>query len=449
MAMLVSSCAPANIDTCVMTLLAIGYNPSQHWRKVKVPGSKSIAARALICRYLSGIDTRLVNLPDCDDTRELGAALDKLRRACPDAAVRIREFGELPPMEIAFNLGNGGTSLRFFLALAASLPGLVADIDCGEAMRKRPLKPLIDELRAHGAEIHCHGIDGYAPLTVFGRRLRGGDIKVDSGQSSQFVSALLLASELWSSPVENIDAPTVSQPYVDMTCSVMKRFSEHPSEYFIEADWTAASYFYELAVACPGRELVMESLPSPDNSVQGDSMCGEFFGWIGVATTRLDDNPQGSVMIKGDQSVISGMMRTGAPVMFDMSKTPDLVPAFSTACCMVRLPFDLTGIEHLRYKESDRLISLVSELSKCGYAVEAGRDSLVSGGRIYPVADDVTIDPWGDHRIAMALAMTAAKRRYVAIRDAQVVAKSFPDFYTQLCNVGFEVKRQGYSSIVI
>lgn len=428
--------------------VVVSYDCRAVQEPVCLPGSKSIAARALVSRFVRGLDTRLVNLPSCDDTRELAGAVAALAEAYPHAAALIREYGELPPREMCFNLGNGATTLRYFLALAASMPGLVAHIDCGEGLRRRPLKPLIDELRAHGAEISCHGMEGYAPLTVFGRRLAGGDINADTSVSSQFVSALMLASPLWSSPIGVLPSAGVSAPYITMTRKVMERFDSSPAEYVIESDWSAASYFYELAMACPGREIMIDSLTLPEVSLQGDAMCQQLFGWLGVETRRLDGNPDGPAELCGIASRIADMRSLNVPVCFDLGKVPDLTPAIAVALCMAGLPFDLSGIAHLRFKECDRIAALSTEMDKAGYAVAGNGDSLLWSGRRLPVADDETFSSWNDHRMVMALAMLAVNRKYVAIKDAEVVAKSFPDFFAQLRRLGFDVRIPGSGRIV-
>lgn len=423
-----------------MSIIQVTFNPEKTWTPVSLPGSKSIAARAMVSRYVQGLDTDLVNLPECDDTRELRAALSQLEAAMPDALARIREFGELPPRQLSFHLGNGGTSLRFFVALAASIPGLVAEVDCAETLRRRPLAPLIEALRRHGAEITCLGADGYAPLLIHGRHLEGGRAMVDGNISSQFLSAMMLASPLWKSPlIIDETEHVVSRPYVDMTRRVMEQFAGRPSSYVVEADWSAASYIYELALAVPGRPVTVTSLTDAALSLQGDSLCQNFFNWLGVETRRLNDDPYGPVEIEGNPEIIGRMRSLDAPVSFNLAETPDLVPALSAGLCAAGLPFDFGNIAHLRHKECDRLSALATELAKAGYAVTDGPDSLSWTGRRCPVGDDETFEAWNDHRMAMSLSILATCHRYMAIRNGMVVTKSFPDYYTQLSHVGFTV----------
>lgn len=429
-----------------MAIVKIHYNPEKPWSPVRLPGSKSIAARAMICRYIQGLDTELLNLPDCDDTRELQAALALLDSRIHDPLPRLREFGELRPTSLRFDLGNGGTSLRFFVALAASLPDLEAEIDCAAGLKHRPLAPLIDELRRHGADITCLHREGYPPLLIRGRRLKDGPINAGGNISSQFISALLLARPLWEIPVQDRDHipavtdDTVSKPYIEMTRKVMEQFTSRPDRYMIESDWSAAGYFYELALAQPGKPLTIESLTDPSVSIQGDSKCQHLFGWLGVETKRLDNDPNGTVALKGNADTIARNKRLGVPMTFDLGDTPDVTPALAAGMCLAGLPFRLENLRHLRHKESDRLISISAELGKAGFAVEATASELIWDGRRYPVLDDETYESWGDHRIAMSMSIMAVRLKWLGIKDGEVVTKSFGDYYGQLRRLGFDIK---------
>ena len=207
---------------------------------ISLPASKSIAARALILSEIYSPTVLPVGLPDCSDTVELYRALRRLR--------------ESDGKEERYDLGSGATSLRFFLAYVASLPGFSGVVDCSAQLRERPLRPLIDVLRRAGAEIRCLGEEGNAPVHVVGRKLKGldADVDVDAGVSSQFVSALMMASLLWEKPFEPSmgakscgDRP-VSAPYVEMTSAMMREFAmiaenfrdaPTPMLYEIELDW--------------------------------------------------------------------------------------------------------------------------------------------------------------------------------------------------------------------
>lgn len=407
---------------------------------MRLPGSKSIAARALVCRYVAGADTRLIDIPGCDDTRELRQAIEKLEEAVPRPADMIDSGREVVIPGI-LNLGNGGTTLRFMLAVVASIPGLQVCLDCGNSLRRRPLAPLIKALRNMGADIECLKNAGYPPLMVKGKRLKGGtpDLDANAG-SSQYLSALMLASPLWAAPLAAMDWD-ISAPYIEMTRKVSETFRQPPAEFRIEGDWSAASYFYELALAMPGRSIVLENLPLPSVSLQGDAACCAIFNFLGVTTRRLDDDDYGAAEVIGSRELIKAFKDTASAFDAPMTSVPDLVPALAVGLCLAGIPYELSGIAHLKLKESNRLMALSSELAKAGYAVtvSAAGNALIWDGRRYPVAEDETFDAWEDHRMAMALSIIACRTRWIAIYGAQSVSKSFPEFFPQLTRLGFSV----------
>lgn len=401
-------------------LACLSFDADRQPEPVRLPTSKSIAARALILAYVNGNATELRGLPDCDDTRELAEAMHMLREDM--AGCR------------SYDLGTGGTSLRFFLALAASLPGFDARIDCSDALRSRPLKPLIDSLRQAGADIECLRQEGYAPLHVKGRVLDGSGVAVSGAASSQFRSALMMVSQLWTVPFTDAeDAHGVSLPYVSMTRRMVEIFRERPSKFVIEPDWSALSYFYEYALLRPDMDVEVENMPPVEGSLQGDSACAAIFGGLGVET-RI--NPDGSGVLRGNKEMIERLRDAKETVSIDMKDVPDLVPALAVGLCCAGIRFRMTGIGHLRHKESNRLSALSEEMSKAGYRLEAGEDSLSWEGARLPSGEDETHFAHRDHRIAMALAVTAVTRRHVSIRGAEAVTKSFPTFFAQLAQLG-------------
>lgn len=406
---------------------------------VILPLSKSIAARVAILRFLTDDVTEVPEWPDCDDTSELRNTLEVLGNAIRNG----KNFVDL-------NLGSGGTSFRFFLALASSVPGMKSVLGCSPQLMKRPVGPLVDALRGLGARIEYKERYGYPPLSVMGDRLAGGPVNVEAGVSSQFVSALMMMAPFWRNGVSiSLKGSPVSVPYIRMTSEVMERFGVKPEfegniigiparKYRaprmleIEADWSAASYMYEIALLMPGREIHIGSLTPPSKSMQGDSACCDIYGLLGVNTSF---QPDGSAVLKADETVTSLFRNTARPIEFDMGNTPDLVPSLAVALCLSDIRFILHGISHLRHKESDRISALVAELEKFGYRLEAGNDSLAWTGGILP-HDDEPVATYGDHRIAMAFAPVAVKRGFVSICDPEVVDKSFPSFWCEIKKLG-------------
>lgn len=387
---------------------------------VNLPGSKSIAARALICCRTIG-RRKLYNLPDCDDTHELAAALDL--------------FDAGGGSERVFNLGTGATSLRFFLALAASSSCFDGVIDCTDALRQRPIRPLVDALRSLGADIEYLAEEGRPPLRVRGRRLDGGAVGLPGGLSSQFASALLLASPLWNHPLElsKKSNPSVSRPYFEMTRDVMRRFSESNSMPFvIESDWSAAAPFYQFALMRPGKVVRLAGLVAPERSLQGDSDAVALFSRFGITTVFGKDTDGTYADIVADPVRVAALSASNSLLRLDMRDMPDLVPSLVTALCFAGSRFELTGVGHLRLKESDRVATLILELSKAGFVLSAGEDSIAWHGERVDVDGVPEYDSHGDHRIAMAMAVAVAVTGKGTLSGKEAVGKSFPGFFEEL-----------------
>lgn len=429
------------------TLVCLRANPDLIWSPVRMPGSKSIAARALILayiyKYLRGCEIVIGGLPDCDDTRELKSALHQLyaNRNGEDAAY--------------YNLGTGGTSLRFFLALVASLRGFSGTIDCTSSLRHRPIAPLLKALREAGA--HIEG--AVPPLVVRGCFLDGSRMGLAGGDvSSQFASAIIMSSLLWRCPFgreenDGIASVCVSRPYIDMTLEMIRKFevlvekvdrNEKGSLRFqIESDWSAASYFFELALINPGREICIRGLTFPAESLQGDARCASVFEMFGVSCEWRETGEGRILAVKGDPERI-GKLRGGECIELDFSEIPDLVPALAVGACMANIRFRFTGIGHLRHKESDRIEALSQELVKVGFKINSTIDTISWNGnyelREVPVRP--LFDAHNDHRIAMALAMTAACFEEVSLSGAESISKSFPGFFDMIKRCGIEeIKR--------
>ena len=438
---------------------------------VDLPSSKSMAARAIVIAALAGVaPDKIGNLPDCTDTRELSAAVGSLLNAVPSPASRI-ESGKsehpLPEIRLDLNLGLGGTSLRFFTALAASIPGMTILEDCAAPLKKRPLAPLCGALTEAGADISYQENAGYPPLLIKGNILKGGDLKIDGAISSQFISAIMMTAPYWRRPLRLTltgDHP-VSFPYIDMTAEMMKRagasvtlsereisvgtdkystgkitaeIPSRPGSTILspDADWSAASYSYELALLLPDRSIHLERLTPPSESLQGDSECANIFNLFGVDS---EFHPDGSATLTCDRATRESMAKISAttPIELDMSKTPDLVPAIAVGLCMAGIRFTITGVAHLRHKESDRLEAISNELAKIGFAVSAGTDTLSWNGDHTQAEEDAVIETYGDHRIAMAFGIAAADLPHLIISNPQVTEKSFPDFFRILSGIGF------------
>jgi len=400
------------------------------------PSSKSLTHRACAIALLSRQRLEIVRPLDAEDTRLHLAALEALGFAVRrgGAAVEI-EPREPRPATVDLECGNAGTLFRFLVALAATVPARVR-LDGVRRLRERPVGPLVAALRALGVRIFEEGAPGCAPLVVFGGALAGGRVTLDAGESSQYLSALLLAGQRAASPIEILVPKLASAPYVELTIAMIERFGgrvERPApDLFrtlpralsggsveIEADLSAAAY-PAAAAALTGGRIEIEGVERETR--QGDRRLLDLLGCMGA---RIEWN-DASVTVTGHDLVA---------IEADLSDIPDQVPTIAALAPFARGTTRIGNVAHLRIKESDRLAAMASELRRAGAAVEELADGLVIQGiwaEAEPPATSVTIDPHGDHRIAMAMALVALRRPGLAIADPGCVAKSYPGFWRDL-----------------
>ena len=396
--------------------------------EINIPGSKSIAARCLVCRLLSGHDTVITNLPDCDDTRGMLRLTESVRAAVRDGSRDIR-----------VDIGEGGTTLRFGMAACASLPGLAVTLQGSPRLMERPHTILVRALQDLGADIRM--LSENNAVAIVGRQLRGGTVDIPGDVSSQYLSALMLSAPVWrDDSLFRISAPLVSAPYIYMTAGVMRAFGAYVecreteagmavrvrntgyaqcARYDVEGDWSGASYFFETrlileAAGMPVPELLMPSLRSPAESLQGDSRVAAIFADAG---RRLRS---------GDRS----QMR------LTLTDAPDLVPAVAVGLCLSGIPFRIDGVEHLHHKECDRMTAIASELRKLGFPILASGDVMEWRGDRSGREENPHILTYGDHRMAMAFAPASIMAGNMTIENPGVTAKSFPGFWSEIGKIG-------------
>lgn len=383
--------------------------------EIDLPVSKSLALRSMAIDYVKVLkaasdDLRPCEAGACDDVRYFDGALRKLLESA-----RSGRSVEIP-------IGDGAAPMRILTALAASTPGCDVTVIPSPQLAARPHNPLIDSLHSLGAVIEPSPVAEGA-LHIKGRRIAGGEVATEVSRSSQFATALMLASKLWRNGLSlRFNGRPVSSSYIKMTEEVMRRPDFTPG-----ADWSAASYFFEWAALHPGIKLFLRELKSPGESLQGDSFCAEAFSPLGVTATAA----KGGIIIEKSEND-----HDSVPITYDCRDCPDLVPALCAALCFGRRPFRIEGIEHLRYKESDRIRSLKDTLGRLGFVLTDTRGGLAWDGSMVPVNDGLTLDCHGDHRIAMALcpAMAAGVPgipRYDML-GMDCVRKSFPNFENQM-----------------
>lgn len=394
---------------------------------VELPQSKSVNARALILNYISGNkDAR----SGCEDTDTLAAVL----------AGGLRRDGGVT------DLGAAGTSIRFMTALCAASEGTDCILTGTARLCERPVSPLVKALRTLGADIEYTSKEGFPPLHIRGRKLSGGSIDIDASESSQYVSALMMISPLLDKALTiRLLGNVQSMPYIELTAEMMRRCGAdvdldrdkidisagqqlHGCS-TAEADWSAAAFWYEIAAVSAGW-ITLKGLRA--DSLQGDRRVAELFSRLGVVTEPSEDG--------------SGIDLSANPDLYgkleeDLTDMPDAVPALVATCCLVGIPFRLSGVGALHHKESDRIAALTAEMARIGCILEteAYGTVLCWDGRRVPVQTLPEFDTHNDHRIAMALAAVAVYIPGIVIRDAEVVCKSYPGFWDQLRQAGFKL----------
>lgn len=395
--------------------------------EIDLPASKSISNRVLLLNALCATPGRLSNLAQCDDT---DAVLSTL--AQPDAS--------------EVNIGAAGTAMRFLTAYFATREGREVVIDGTERMRQRPIGVLVDALRQLGADIEYVKAEGYPPLKITGKHLRGGALTVSGSVSSQYITAILLIAPVIGGITLTIEGEIMSRPYIDMTLALMARYGvkaewrenvihvpagEYTAlDFTVEADWSAASYWWAMQAIVPQSRITLKGLEP--QSLQGDSRIAELMSQMGVTGNwcgrYLDLRSNGGVVCC-------------CSTFADLSGTPDIAQTLVVMLCLMGRPFRITGLRTLRIKETDRLEALRIELRKLGYVVKVEGDDAISWHFETTAAEAAPhISTYHDHRMAMAFAPAAIRFPGLIIDDAQVVSKSYPLFWEHLRQAGFKIE---------
>lgn len=402
---------------------------------INLPASKSISNRALVIHALSGGETLPENLSDCDDTE-----------------VIIRALRDMPDV---IDIKAAGTAMRFMTAYLAVTSGEHV-LTGTERMKQRPIKILVDALRHLGADISYEGEEGFPPLRIKGTLLTGGHLDISGNISSQYISALLMIGPVLKEGLElRLRGSIVSRPYIDLTLCVMRDFGAEvdwsssdtivvkPRPYtsrsfFIENDWSASSYWYEMLVMSGDNESEVRLTGLTDGSRQGDSAVRYLFNMLGVRTifgTREKGIPT-TVTLKRN-GVLSERLD------YDFTNQPDMAQTFVVCCAVMGVPFRFTGLASLKIKETDRIEALKTELRKLGYVIHEDNPGTLSwdGERCEPQSE-IAIDTYEDHRMAMAFAPVALTMPDLKINNPQVVSKSYPHFWDDLRSAGFTVEEK-------
>lgn len=396
--------------------------------QIAVTGSKSESNRLLILQaQFPGIEVE--NLSNSDDTRVLQRALSS--------------------QEDVIDIHHAGTAMRFLTAYFASSEGREVVLTGSERMQERPIAILVDALRDLGAEISYENAEGFPPLRIKGKRLLKKEVKVQANISSQYISALMLiAPSLPEGLRIDLEGKVTSVPYIAMTLELLKqcgisgtfknnRISIEPGQsvrnkqLVVESDWSSASYFYSMAALSDSAEINLTSYR--ESSLQGDRIVADVYQELGVKTTFLT----GKIKLQKVEVILPKILE------LDLSNSPDLAQTIAVTCFGLGVAARLTGLHTLRIKETDRLQALKNELEKLGGKVLISEDSLQLSAS-EEMKRQVSIETYNDHRMALAFAPLALKVP-IHIKDAGVVSKSFPEFWTDLQQLGFSVEDSAIS----
>jgi 3-phosphoshikimate 1-carboxyvinyltransferase len=407
--------------------------------EINLPGSKSLSNRALLLAALAEGTSTITNLLESDDTRHMLNALKQLgieytlsedKKECTivgnGGPLHTAEFEEL-------FLGNAGTAMRPLCA-ALSL-GEGSYMLTGEPrMKERPIGHLVDALRQSGAKINYLETEGYPPVQIEAKGLQGGDVEIDGAISSQFLTALLMASPMAKNDMKiTILGDLVSKPYIDITLHIMKEFGvdvinndyktfeikggqsyKAVENFMVEGDASSASYFLA-AAAIKGGTIKVTGIGK--NSIQGDVQFVDVLEKMGAK-------------VEWGEDYVSVTKDTLSAIDMDFNHIPDAAMTIATTALFAEGTTVLRNIYNWRVKETDRLYAMATELRKVGAKVEEGEDYL----KITPpkVLQHAAIDTYDDHRVAMCFSLLSLDPASVTINEPECTAKTFPTYFDVL-----------------
>ena len=409
--------------------------------EIALPSSKSIINRLLVIQHLSHFENYTGLISGSGDIETMQLLLNKIKNSNypggdPDAITEI-------------NVGNAGTVMRFLTAVLAVTPGKWK-ITGSERMQQRPVKPLTDALLTLGAEITFEKTDGYPPILITGNsELKGGVVKLNSGISSQFISALMMLGPVLKNGILiEMQGNIISGSYIRMTQALMQKtaaevslngklvtvkegkYSRVDFDSLVEPDWSAAAFWFQVAAFAPETNILLKGLHR--ESIQGDSVLPEIYSNLGVKSAF---SLNGLLLTKSEKPACSEFD-------YDFSDCPDLAQPVIVTCAALRIKGRFSGLKSLRIKETDRIEALKVELQKLGYGIEVEEDQIVLNGEVVKLQKDqvpVVVNCHDDHRMAMSFAPLALLNNKICLDDADVVKKSYPGFWKDFQLAGFEL----------
>ncbi len=392
---------------------------------LEISGSKSETNRLLILQaQYSGIS--LINASDSDDSHILRKALQQLENS----------------QKTEINIGHAGTAMRFLTAYCAVKDGLDVILKGSERMNNRPIGALVDALREMGVNITYLNKEGFPPLHIKGTKIIKNKISIFAQQSSQFITALLLIAPSLEKGLEiELINSAASESYIELSLSILRQLGIEvkrnknqivvspkqklsPTTYTIESDWSSLSYYYSLLALLPAGKISFKYYS--EKSFQGDSVLKDIYSTLGVLT-EFDVSRQLVTLTKVPVTLPE-------TVRLDLIRTPDIAQTIAVTCFGLRIGCVLEGLHTLKFKETNRLFALKTELEKLG-AKAIISDSIFKLEAAGEINSDIAIDTYQDHRMALAFAPLVAKTNLI-INDANVVSKSYPNFWKHFQMLG-------------
>jgi 3-phosphoshikimate 1-carboxyvinyltransferase len=420
---------------------------------ITLAASKSIHNRVLVIQHLCKDFFKIKNPASASDTSKLVELFDLLDKELKNEPVKNT---------YTLNTADAGTCFRFltsyitlFLSDTKKYPDLKIVLTGSERMLQRPIRPLVEALRQLGASIRYSEIQGFPPLEISSASLSSDFVEIEGNISSQFITSLLLIAPSLPNGLNLCVKNTLtSKPYVEMTLSMMRKFGIHykqeenvfsipPQTYstnnlgkitsipsfFIEGDWSAASYWYSVVALSDSAQIKLRGLKY--ESIQGDHIISEIMLQFGVNTEFTYD---GIIIRKFPETLPTDFS-------FDFSNNPDLAQTIIVLCSALGIKGNFTGLHTLRNKETDRIVAIKTEMKKLGVEMIESMDSLsIIQSDTQAANKEITFKTYNDHRMAMSLAPLVFKYGHLIIENIEVVNKSYPEFWVDLQSLGVGLK---------
>ena len=428
---------------------------------ITITGSKSETNRLLLLQALFP-ELELKNTSNSDDS-------DVMLKALRDFSGTESNSQIISHKSQIIDVHHAGTAMRFLTAYFAIQPNCEVVLTGSSRMKERPIHILVNALNELGAQIFYEEKEGFPPIKIKGTALVKSEVAIEANTSSQFISALLLiAPKLKNGLKLNLKGEITSLPYINMTLALLNEIgvetsfennsitinplkTQNSKLITIESDWSSASYFYSIvALSEIGTEITLSSYKK--NSLQGDSVLSEIYKDFGVITVfkddetitiskdNINDNSKFNINIKNQFQQPPSFGGVGGG-FYNLNNSPDIAQTIAVTCFGLGIGCHLTGLHTLKIKETDRLEALKTELTKLGATISV-TDNTLTLSPSSPPSEGLgeAIKTYQDHRMAMAFAPLALKTSLI-IEDAEVVSKSYPDFWNDLESLGFTMEQ--------